>query len=43
MKKPLKNSCGKEEVMQLGDVSRKLGRHVDGEKVVIVNLEYLSA
>ena len=29
--------------MQLGDVSRKLDRHVDGEKAVIVNLEYLSA
>ena len=39
----LKCACGQEEVVQLGDVSREFGRHVDGQKVLAVNLGYFSA
>ena len=29
--------------MQLGDVSIGFGRHADGQKVLVVNLEYFNA
>ena len=31
------------DIVQLGNVSRGLGRHADGEKVIVVNLGYFSA
>ena len=39
----LKCACGREEAVQLGDVSRGFGRHCDGQKVMVVNLSYFSA
>ena len=39
----LKCSCGQEEVVQFGDVSRGFGRHTDGQKVIVVNLGNFSA
>ena len=39
----LKCACGQEEMVQLGNVSRKFGRHAGGQKVIVVNLGYFSA
>ena len=39
----LKCACGQENVVQLGDMSRGFGRHADGQKVIVVNLRYISA
>ena len=36
----IKSACGKEKAMQLGNASRKIGRHADEKKVVIVKLKY---
>ena len=38
----LKCSCGQEEAVQLGDVSRGFGRHANRQKVIVVNLGYFS-
>ena len=39
----LKYAGGQEDVMQLGDVIRGVGRHADRQKVIVVNLRYFSA
>ena len=31
------------DIVQLGNVSRRFGRHADGYKVIVVNLGYFSA
>ena len=39
----LKCQYDQEELVQLGDVSIGFGRHADGQKVLVVNLEYFNA
>ena len=39
----LQCTCGQEELVQLDDVSRGFGCHTNGQKDLVVNLEYFSA
>ena len=37
---PLKSTCVKEELVQLGDASRGFSRHANGQKVIVVDLVF---
>ena len=39
----LKCTCDQEELVQLDDVSRGFGCHANGQKGLVINLEYFSA
>ena len=39
----LKCAFGQDEIAQLGDVSRGLDHHADGQKAIVLNLGYFSA
>ena len=42
LKISLKYACSQEEIVQLGDVIRGFSSHIDGYKVIVVNLGYFS-
>ena len=39
----VKSGCSKEEAAQVGDTSRRIGRHADEKKVAIINLGCFNA